>query len=269
MTKLIAFDMDGTLLNSKKKISFLTKRYLIRLTKQGHKIILASGRPSRALLSYYKELKLDTPVICYNGAYTFSPSDDNFTSHEFKFPKDILVQIYDGIKPYIDNVMCETDKEIFVDKEDKYLGKFFWFDNMIIHVGPINNILDKDPMTMIAKLKDDVKDTSPIDKIVEKFEGLSVRYWTGSPYFELFFNETSKGASIEKIAEHYNIKKEDIIVFGDAENDVEMFKIAGVSIAMSNGKESLKKHASYVTKKDNDHNGIYHTLKVYFNNKLF
>lgn len=268
MTKLIAFDMDGTLLNSKKKISFLTKRYLIKLTKKGHKIILASGRPSRALLSYYHELKLFTPIICYNGAYTFSPYDDSFTSHEFKFPKDTLIKIYNGIKPYIDNVMCETDKEIFVDKEDPYLGKFFWFDNMIIHVGAINTILDKDPMTMIAKLKDDVKDASPIDALISKFEGLSVRYWTGSPYFELFFNETSKGASIKKIAEHFSIKKEDIIVFGDAENDVEMFNVSGVSIAMKNGKASLKKHATYISLKDNDHNGIYFTLKAYFRNKL-
>ena len=260
--------MDGTLLNSKKKISFLTKHYLIKLTKQGHKVILASGRPSRALVSYYKELKLSTPLICYNGAYTFSPCDESFNPHEFKFPKNILIDIYENIKPYIEHVMCETDKEIFVDKLDRYLNKFFWFDNMIIHEGNIRDILDKDPMTMIGKLKEGVVDTSPIDKIVSQYKDLSIRYWTGSPYFELFFNETSKGASIQKIAKHYNIKKEDIIVFGDAENDVEMFSVAGVSVAMSNGKETLKKKARYISLKDNDHNGIYYTLKAYLNNKL-
>ena len=54
--KLIAFDMDGTLLNSKKKISFLTRQYLKRLSKKGHIIVLASGRPSRSMINYYKQL---------------------------------------------------------------------------------------------------------------------------------------------------------------------------------------------------------------------
>ncbi len=64
--RIIAFDMDGTLLTHKKKISFLTLYYLRKLTKQGHLIVLASGRPSRSLKKYYNQLKLKTPMICYN-----------------------------------------------------------------------------------------------------------------------------------------------------------------------------------------------------------
>ena len=55
---LIAFDMDGTLLNEKKNIPSKTRRYLLKLAKKGHKIVLASGRPSRALKQYYEQLKL-------------------------------------------------------------------------------------------------------------------------------------------------------------------------------------------------------------------
>ena len=54
----IVLDMDGTLLNKRKEISLLTKNYLLELSKQGHKIILASGRPVRSMISYYDELKL-------------------------------------------------------------------------------------------------------------------------------------------------------------------------------------------------------------------
>ena len=120
---LIAFDMDGTLLNDKKNISFRTKRYLISLSKKGHKIILASGRPSRAMYRYYNELKLDTPMICYNGAYVFSPKDKNFKAIEFEFPKEVVKELYLKVKPYSLNVMCETDKDIWVDRADQYLGE--------------------------------------------------------------------------------------------------------------------------------------------------
>ena len=258
---LIAFDMDGTLLNKNKKISFLTLHYLRKLTKKGHLIVLASGRPSRALYSYYHQLRLSTPMICYNGAYTFSPKDKDFPTFEFEFPKEIVKELYVAIKPYIKNVMCESDTEIWLDQKDLYLAKFFWYEGMEMHYGNINETLDKNPMTMIGQLKEDITDTSPLDKIVSKYKEIDIRYWTGSPYFELYFKKTSKGASVKDIADYYKIPKERIIVFGDAENDVEMFSVAGTAVAMSNGKESLKKHATHVSYKDNDNNGIYHTLK--------
>lgn len=264
---LIAFDMDGTLLNDKKNISYRTKRYLLSLAKKGHKIVLASGRPSRAMWRYYNELKLDTPLICYNGAYTFSPKDKNFPTSIFEFPKDVVKEVYLQVKPYALNVMCETDTEIWVDKSDQYLAKFFWYDGMDIKFGDLDKTLDKNPMTMIVQTPEELKDTEPIKKIVAKYEGLEARFWTGSPYFELFYKNISKGSALKLIAEYYNIPKERIIAFGDAGNDVEMFEVAGTAVMMSNGKATLKEKSHMVSIKDNNHNGIYHTLKYLFKNK--
>lgn len=258
---LIAFDMDGTLLNSKKKISFLTLHYLRKLTRKGHYIVLASGRPSRALYSYYHQLKLKTPMICYNGAYTFSPYDKEFAPFEFEFPKELIQQLYSELQPYIKNVMCETDNEIWLDKEDMYLARYFWYQGMKMNYGDLTVTLDKNPMTMICQVQEEGRDDHAIEEIVRKYPDIDVRFWTGSPYFEIYFKETSKGASVGRIAEYYLIPKERVIVFGDAMNDVEMFNYAGTAVAMSNGKDTLKKHATHVSEKDNNSNGIYHTLK--------
>ncbi len=265
---IIAFDMDGTLLNNKKEISFKTKKYLKKLTRKGHKIILASGRPSRAMKKYYDELNLSTPLICYNGAYTFSPKDNNFNSHEFEFPLKTIQSLYKEMLPYSKNVMCETDSEIFLDKEDKYLAKFFWYEDMKIYHGDLTKILNKNPMTMIVQMKDENIDKKILIDITHKYKDIDIRFWTGSPYFELFYKETSKGASIKEIADYYGMDKDHIIVFGDAENDVEMFDISSYSIAMKNGKDSLKEHAKYISLKDNNHNGIYYTLKAFFKGQL-
>lgn len=258
---LIAFDMDGTLLNDKKDISGRTKHYLIKLNKQGHKIVLASGRPYRAMLRYYNELGLDTPIVCYNGAYVFSPKDSNFKPVEFQFPKQVIVEIIDKIKPHIKNVMCEDADNIWVDKKDEYLNKFFWYKDMNIIVGDIVETLHKNPMTCIVQTPFEYRDENKIHEVMKDYPGLDARFWTGSPYFELYYVNTSKGSGIKAIADYYNIPKERIIAFGDAGNDVEMFDISGISVAMSNGKDSLKDNAKLISLKDNNHNGIYHTLK--------
>lgn len=262
---LIALDMDGTLLNSKKKISFLTRRYLKKLAKQGHKIILASGRPSRSLRPYYNLLNLDTPMICYNGAFVFDPNDDNFKPIIFSFPKEIVKELIKKLEKYTVNTMCENDTTIWIDRIDRYLDKFFWYDGMNIIFGNLDETLQCDPMTMIVQMKkEDEEIKKEILDICSGYEGLSARFWTGSPYFELYYIKTSKGTSILEVANYYHISQKNIIVFGDAENDVEMMDIAGYSVAMINGKKTLKEKASITSRKSNDKNGVYHTLKKIF-----
>ena len=258
---LIALDMDGTLLNERKTISFRTKKYLQKLSKQGHKIVLASGRPSRALYQYYYQLKIDTPMICYNGAYLFSPVDKNFKPVAFEFPRKVIIDILEAIKPHVYNVMCETDEEIWVDKRDPYLDKFFWYKDMKVHYGELKDTLDKDPMTCIVQTPFEYRETKEIETVLKKYPGLAARFWTGSPYFELHYESTSKGTSLKQIGEYYGIPKERTIVFGDSTNDIEMFDYAGIAVAMKNAKGGVHEIADVITAKDNDHNGIYHCLK--------
>jgi len=258
---VIAFDMDGTLLNRKHAICFKTLRYIRKLNKQGHKIILASGRPLRALRKYYKKLHLNTPMICYNGAYLFSPNDKYFPEEAFEFPKEVVVDLVDVLRPHIVNVMCETNKDIYIDKEDLYLAKFFYYEEMNLHYGELRDTLVENPMTCIVQTPCIYEDHSVIDKIVSKYPQLEARFWTNSPYFELHYKGTSKGSCLEKIAKYFNVPKERIIAFGDAGNDFEMLSVAGTSVAMKNCKDTLKDHATRISKYDNNHNGIYHELK--------
>lgn len=258
---LIALDMDGTLLNKKKKISYKTKKYLQKLAKKGHIIVLTSGRPIRSLLPYYKTLRLNTPVVCYNGAYVFSPNDPSVPTTIFELNQKTIKNIYKDVKPYIFNVMAETPNEIFLDKEDEYLDKFFYFKGMKINKGEFFKILNQNTMTYINKYSGNKEDEIKVREILAKYKEFDVCFWTNSPYFEFSCKGVSKGSSIGLIAEYYNISKDHIIAFGDAQNDVELFKHAKISVAMKNGSNDLKKDATLVSIKDNNHNGIYYTLK--------
>ena len=85
---LIAIDIDGTLLNKDRVISKATKEYLLKLSNEGHLIVLASGRPIRSLVQFHDELKLDTPLICYNGALVFSLNDKLNTRKNLIIPDE-------------------------------------------------------------------------------------------------------------------------------------------------------------------------------------
>lgn len=261
---LICFDMDGTLLNEKKKISFLTGKYLQKLQKRGCMIVLASGRPKRELKRYYDQLKLTSPLVCLNGSYCYSPFDKDFPEYEFTFDKNIAIEITEELlnKGAIDNAFCENNSCVWLYKKDPDLINFFWNftqdDRMVF--GSFRDTLDKNPAAMLAESKKGGHEKE-IEEIVKKYPGLNVRFWFNGHYSELYFDGSSKAATLEKIAKFYGFKKERIIAFGDQHNDIEMLEWAGIGVAMKNASEELKEHADIVTKKDNNHNGIYHALK--------
>ena len=78
---------------------------------------------------------------------------------------------------------------------------------------------------------------------------------------EIYHINTNKGKALKKIAEYYNINKEHIIAFGDADNDIELLKYAGISVAMKNGEEKIKEIAKLISLEDNNNDGIKLTLE--------
>jgi Cof subfamily protein (haloacid dehalogenase superfamily) len=258
---LIALDLDGTLLKDNKKICTRTRLFLHKLQNKGHIIVLASGRPTRALIRYYKELGLHSPIVCYNGAHVYDPVDKSFPEIALKFPKETIIDFYLKIKNIaIKNIMCENETDIWLDKEDQYLSAFFWHNNMNMHYGELDKTLKEDPMTLIVQLKEE-KNQKDILEAIRNHPELSARFWGKTPYGEICLKGSSKGLGIKNIADFYNINKDHIIVFGDEDNDIELFAEAGISVAMKNADKRIKEKATMISIKDNNHNGIYYTLK--------
>lgn len=262
---LIALDLDGTLLNKQKKISKATLAYLQKI-KNDHVIVLASGRPYRSFIDYYNLLGLETPMVCYNGAYITNPSDPSFTTQAFAFPKMVVKAIEQELGTLnVDNIMCETNKDIWLLKKETNLASFFWHKGMNIIYGPLKDNLSEDPMTMIIKVKSrsDQLDQQ-VYRAVRRHPGLLVRFWGDSNFCEIYYRHISKGSALLKLLAYYGISKKHFLSFGDAENDKEMLMLAARGYVMKNADESIKKYSQYVTKKDHQHDGIKATLIDYF-----
>lgn len=266
---LIALDMDGTLLNSDHKLCPQTKNYLRSLASEGHKIIISSGRPLRGIFSVYRELGLSTPAICYNGAYIYPGEESAFPEYCFAFPKERILHLIEDIGyEYLDNVILETNSDLYLLRDDDTLDIFFSKDHMRVHIGRIEKKLDEDTMTMLIKVREPAYNAH-VQSAVERYPELRLRFWSGkwTEISEIYFPTVNKAKALEKIADFYNIPRERIIAFGDASNDLELLKFAGTGVAMKNAENELKAAADRVTSYTNDEDGILHELKNIFSVK--
>lgn len=259
MKKLIAVDVDGTLINSRGKISKRTKTVLIEAQKKGHKVVISSGRSPLGVLDFAYELKMDkyeSYISNYNGSVvtdvkTFEkPVDHRF---EIEYLKEIL-QYIDTLD--IDYMIFYNDK-VYAQKENtKRLEEVLSKNpNMEKEIVPnLSYNIDFRPNNILLA-QDSEKIEEPATKLIEKYGKDTSMMYSAPYFFEIMPKNVSKGHSLLEIADYLNINHEDIIAFGDQENDLLMIEMAGTGVAMGNAIPKLKESADYVTL-TNDEDGI-------------
>lgn len=262
--KLIALDLDGTLLREDKTISKRTKTYLKELEDRGNIIVLASGRSPRAIIHHYESMSLHSPYIAYNGNYL----NDTINREETIFKK--IGQIF--LKSFFDRfsfdhfsyVSVESLDNLYMLKEDDRFEDFIFPKKTNLILGDIKKNVNEDLMSFIFQVKDkDIKDD--IEKFASEDEDIKLRFWYDlDDYGEFYPSSISKATSLEKLIKDHQIKREDVIAIGDGNNDFEMLSLASLSFAMKNGSAELKSKSRYVTEYTNDEDGVYHVLKDLF-----
>ena len=262
---LVVLDLDGTLLTSKNTISDKTRDIIIHLTSLGVKFILASGRPLRAIKPYYDLLNLNTPIIALNGAFITDPKDSSFKDEirklDHNFVSDFLNEFDES---NFSNIAIENGTDIYFLTHDIIYENYFHASDVKVHYGNLKEACKSDVDSLIVYLKR-LKNPSVYRDFVRKYNDLDMRQWSDAPrVMEVFYKSTNKFTSILKTAEKLHIKRENIIAFGDAMNDINMIRGAGVSFAMKNGDPELQKNATFITPYDNDNDGIYYSLKKFF-----
>jgi 5-amino-6-(5-phospho-D-ribitylamino)uracil phosphatase len=258
-TKLVAIDIDGTLINDRLALGSFTKEYLRYIQAHGWIVVLATGRPWRSAKPYYEALGCRGPLICYNGAHVFSPGDSSFKEFRKTFPQIEVRAISRGLQGKITSAMCESETDVYLSREDEYLSHYFPYKGMEKRIGPIESILDIDPFTVIFRSAH--KYDADIEKEVEKYPSFLYRHWTHSFYSEASLEGVDKGSALRYALAQLGFKREDAIAFGDSENDYEMLREAGQGFAMRDAKcrQLLKEFPQ--TEKSNNQDGVALTLK--------
>ncbi|MFC4386839.1 Cof-type HAD-IIB family hydrolase [Gracilibacillus marinus] len=263
---LIALDLDGTLLNDNKTINPYTKSIVAKAIAEGHIVVIATGRPHRSSIRYYKELGLDTPMVNFNGALIHHPTNRSWDVVHSPLPnrtaKKIIQTCYDF---EVHNIFAEIQDNMYLDKFDQHIIDAFTEpdERDLITIGSLKNHLQADPTSILIQPSDHHIDELRQYLDDEHASMIEHRKW-GVPWnvIEIVRKGINKSVGLHKIAHYFHIPKERIIAFGDEDNDLEMIEYAGVGVAMGNAIKELKQVAKYETA-TNEGDGIGHFLAEY------
>jgi Cof subfamily protein (haloacid dehalogenase superfamily) len=258
--KAVAFDMDGTLLTDAKEVSTRTRRCFEALEERGVSLILSTGRSFEALDPYKKDLNLNHPVICYNGAQIFGKEGSLIRDHlvtdkhsryliDFARKLDVHIQIYRDGKLYFEKRTAEGE---FYENHVSVKGDVVNFDNFkplkftkLMYLGDHHYLSGLE-----AQIRDQI--------------GNEMSIMFSNPMFLEFMDGTvSKGNALYEVAEHLNIGIENIMAFGDGDNDKSMIETAGIGVAMENATPDVRSVANEITLSNND-DGVAEFLEEFF-----
>lgn len=258
MYKIIALDMDGTLLNGEKKVTDKTKKALELARDNGVKVVLSSGRPIDGLKAYLNELNLignDEYVLSYNGCLVQETKSEKIIYEKGLTGEDLLY-IYQLSCKYNVNIHAfSPTRGLITPKISKYTEVEAQINGIDINVCDFNEI-DKDESIIKIMLIDEPE---ILDKAIEKLPkevGEKYNLAKSTPYFfEIINKESNKGIGLKALSDYLGVDSNEVIAVGDAGNDLDMIEYAGLGVAMANGHKEVKDAANYITK-SNEEDGV-------------
>ncbi|GAB6167831.1 sugar-phosphatase [Clostridium carnis] len=258
MYKLVAIDMDGTLLREDKSVSERTKKAIQAAKDKGVTVVLATGRPIEGVLRYLEELNMlgeEDYVLSYNGSLVQKTKTKEIVSKvtlkgsDLHYLKDLSDKLGVNIHAFWEK------KGLITPKNSKYTKVEAEINNIKVTEIDFSTISNDENMIKIMMIDEPEVLGPAIEKLPkEVYDKYTVVKST--PYFLEFLNSSAnKGTGVELLAKHLGIKREEIITFGDAGNDIHMIEYAGLGVAMENAFDEVKEIADYITD-SNENDGV-------------
>ncbi len=263
--KVLVLDIDGTLTNSKKEISENTKRGIQVVLEHGHKVILASGRPTPGMRRYEQELELEKYggyLLSFNGGRIIECRTGEIV-YQRTLPLAIIPGLYAfakqngcGLVTYFgDNIISAFEPDEYVELESRIN------DMPIIVVRDFKHYVDFEINKCLM--------TAPVDKAPEFEKILAEKYgdmvsvYRSEPFFiEIMPKNVDKATSLDRMLQTVGLTRENAICCGDGFNDISMIQYAGTGVAMGNAQPAVKEVADYITG-TNDEDGLVQVIEEF------
>ena len=263
--KIIAIDLDGTLIDNKHEIPQNTIDFLNNLIKSGIKLVITSGRPYRSMLKYALNFPDDTMLVSENGAY-ISNINKSIYKELKRFNKKTFLSLFTDNKPIIKNAFFSIGHYAFIYNRIPKLEPLYHIDeNTVVVNGPydlIDNFQAPNGAIFIIKSDERHKFEEYIDN-TKKISYRSLGYDANNAVYEISISTIDKSIALSKILKIYGLSWDDLMVIGDGINDLESIKKAGIGVAMANAEIDVRNAAKYITSKNNNDEGVYNFLNEY------
>ncbi len=264
--KLIGFDLDGTLLTSDKRLTERTWEAMERAAERGMMLVPVTGRP----LSGMPDEILTFPGIHYvisaNGARILK---DGRTIDDHLMPAEEARKILDIFGEY------DTMREIYFDGQGyadasrlENISRYMPFPAMAQYFlstrKPVRDVMEtfeeeNAPVDKVQALFAHDREREEARRRIEQIPGMEVSGSIGVN-IEVNMSGINKGIALEKLAGRLGIRMEEILAFGDGDNDIPMLKMAGIGAAMENGMKEVKAAADIIVE-SNDEDGVAKTIE--------
>ena len=265
MIKMIATDIDGTILNWDGNFSPKVIECIRKLDDDGIKVVLVTGRMHSSTYPISQKLGLKNPIVSYQGGLI--KDFKGKTLFQKQLPNDVAKEIIKWAQEKGVHINLYLDDKLYVEQDNdtirRYvIGKFvdytvcpFWQ----LKIENVNKILAID-------YNNADRVTSWVEELEKMFPELYIVKST--PYFcEIGNREAKKSAGIEYLRNMWGFEKDEVLAIGDQNNDIELLKAGGVAVAMGNATDELKKYADYITDTvEND--GFVKAVEKYLGNKV-
>lgn len=266
--KLVAIDIDGTLLNSASQLTTGVKEALQKAKEKGVYIVLCTGRPLPGVKEYLNTLDLlsaDDYVITYNGSLVQNVATQQTVFSANLTKSDYLKVNYMAQKLGVHLHVSGVDS-IFT--ANRNISPYTVHESALVHMPikyrtsdeMVHNDYDMIKMMMIdePEILDHAITQLPLD-----FKEQYTIVKSAPFYLEILHKGANKGIALAKLAEHLNIKQAEVMAIGDNENDMAMLEYAGIGVAMQNAVEKTKAVADYVTTASNDEDGVKEAIEKF------
>ncbi|PJG84021.1 pyridoxal phosphatase [Caviibacterium pharyngocola] len=267
--QVVAFDLDGTLLNSQGQILPSSKQAIRRLVEKGIKVVLVTGRHHTAARPYHYELQLDTPIICCNGTYLYDTATNSMPLAN-PLSKAQALQVVKVAEKYQTHLLMYSRDAMNFLQINEHMQKFSaWVQHCPEQIRP--NLRQLDSFEQLIRREDEIiwkfvishPQRSVMEQAVAELptDQFSCE-WSWIDRVDVAKNGNSKGGRLKDLLALWQISPENVIAFGDNHNDISMLNAVGLGVAMGNAEEEVKRQAKLVTL-SNDDDGIAQILQQY------
>lgn len=267
--KLIAFDLDGTLLNNQGQILPSSKLAIEQARAKGCKVVLVTGRHHTAARPYHYQLGLDTPMICCNGTYVYDVATDTMPIANPLSPSQAQ-KVIEIAQQYGTHLLLYSRNAMNYLTLNDHMQKFSqWVADCPEKVRPQLQQLDN--FQQILDNKDEIiwkfvishPDRMIMQQAVAELPETEFSCeWSWIDRVDIAKQGNSKGGRLLQLLNSWNIDPMQVIAFGDNHNDTSMLTAVGLGVAMGNAEPEVKQQAKIVTLSHND-NGIERVLSQY------
>ena len=260
--KLVAIDLDDTLLGADNQISERTKKVIQQAQDKGVKVVIATGRMHASAFPYAQQLGIAGPIITYNGALIKKVASGEIVEHN-PISLELTKKVGRYVKEHDLNLNLYLDDILYINHDGpkaRYYEKLAGVKAVLINED-LEEFIDQ-PSTKLIIVDDEEEIPAILADVKEEFAEQLHITTSKSVFVELMAPEVNKGQAVADLAAEYGFSAAEVMTIGDSYNDREMLEYAGLGVAVDNAWPEVKESADYITKA-HDEEGVAEVIEKF------